>query len=427
MYPAVRAFSIAIPSSLTLFGRSLLLISLEVAANAICWAIAARSHAILGLAILAWTIGLRHALDADHISAIDNATRTLINHGRLAVTCGLFFSLGHSTIVIVVNVAILISTSIYDKLSGVGNVGSILGTAISGSFLFIVGLVNSVILCNVLHRRRQARRRRDSERGETDPQPTSNENMLMMRLLGPLVNFVNRPWKMYPVGVLFGLGFDTAASIALLAISALAKADGNKTRIHPLEAIILPLLFTAGMTLVDSLDSILMLYSYTDFSDHSWRIFEPRARTGDGRSVNPAEAMAVEAATTNEAVPVDRCPNAVETERKTAGSDAARQELGDRRMLVERSAMSELSITLTAMSILLAFSMSLIEIMGLIGANCGTCQAAASASGGGLAGQWWRAWAEANNNFGYIGAGIVGTFVVIVSCWYIARRFCMIF
>ncbi|KAG6377071.1 hypothetical protein JVT61DRAFT_1121 [Boletus reticuloceps] len=114
------------------------------------------------------------------------------------------------------------------------------------------------------------------------------------------------------------------------------------------------LLFTAGMTLVDSLDSILMLYSYTDFSNHSWRIFEPRARTGDGRSVNthvsPAEAMAAEAATTNEMVPVDRCRNAVETERKTA-----RQELGDRRMLVKRSAMSELSITLTALSILLAF------------------------------------------------------------------------
>jgi high-affinity nickel-transport protein len=126
-FPAVRVFFVGVPRSLTVFGRSLLLITLEVAANAICWAIAARSHAILGLAILAWTIGLRHALDADHISAIDNATRTLINHGRLAITCGLFFSLGHSTIVIVVNVAIVISTSIYNKLDGVGNVGSIVG------------------------------------------------------------------------------------------------------------------------------------------------------------------------------------------------------------------------------------------------------------------------------------------------------------
>lgn len=95
----------------------------------------------------------------------------------------------------------------------------------------------------------------------------------MMRLLGPLVNFVNRPWKMYPVGVLFGLGFDTASSIALLALSALAWRSDQGSRVQPSTIIVLPLLFTTGMTLVDSLDSILMLYSYSGFPERSWKIF----------------------------------------------------------------------------------------------------------------------------------------------------------
>ncbi|KAI9573618.1 NicO-domain-containing protein [Boletus coccyginus] len=430
MFPSVFAK----PISLTVFGRSLLLISLEVAANAICWAFAARSHAILGLAILAWVhviIEVRTALDADHISAIDNATRTLINHGRLAITCGLFFSLGHSTI----NVAIVISTSIYNKLNGVGNVGSIVGTAISGSFLFIVGLANSIILCKILRQRRQARRKRHSEHGGADPEVAPNQNMLMMRLLGPLVNFVNRPWKMYPVGVLFGLGFDTASSVALLAISALANDSGTNTRIPPSDVIILPLLFTTGMTLVDSVDSVLMLYSYTGFAGHSWRIFEPSSspsRTTDARSVNTHGE--VSPATANEVAPADQPCNGIENESRTvdnaahdSDSDAARREHSDRMVMVKRSTMSELSITLTTMSILLAFSISLIEIMGLIGGNCGRCQAAASApDGGGLAGMWWRGWAQANDNSGYIGAAIVGTFIVIVGGWYM-RRFCMRF
>ncbi|KAG8214576.1 NicO-domain-containing protein [Butyriboletus roseoflavus] len=367
------------------------------------------------------------------LSAIDNATRTLINHGRLAITCGLFFSLGHSTIVIVVNIAIVISTSIYNKLGGVGNIGSIVGTAISGSFLFIVGLANSIILCKILHQRRQARRRRGSEHGETDPELAPNQNMLMMRLLGPLVNFVNRPWKMYPVGLLFGLGFDTASSIALLAISALAKYGVNNTQISLSDVIILPLLFTTGMSLVDSLDSILMLYSYTGFAGHSWRIFESNSfplRTGDAQSMSCTGERAAGGAAVI-APPLDQPRDAIEAESKTVDnarrdgdSDAAGSEQKDRMTLVKRSTMSELSILLTTMSILLAFSISLIEIMGVIGAYCGKCEAAASApDGGGLAGSWWRFWAQANADYGYIGAGIVGVFIAVVGCWYMARSY----
>ncbi|KAF9221667.1 NicO-domain-containing protein [Gyrodon lividus] len=419
---------------LTVFGRSLLLVVLEVAANAICWAIAAHLRSLLGLAMLAWTIGLRHALDADHISAIDNATRTLINHGKLPVTCGLFFSCGHSTIVIVVNVAIIISTSVYDKLNGVGNVGAIVGTAISGSFLFIVGLANSFILCKILRQRRRARRKADSEDGDACPEPPLNQNMLMMRLLGPLVNFVDRPWKMYPVGVLFGLGFDTASSIALLAISVLAKDNVSGSRISPSEVIILPLLFTTGMTLVDSLDSILMLYSYSGFADRSWRIFEPRndlsipsGNHSTRHQVSSTPSPVPEAGGEEvDVVPLGQSPALASGEKlKNKMEDnkiTVTRDRGDRMIRVKRNTMSSLSIILTTMSILLAFSISLIEIMGLIGDNCTKCQAAATApDGGGLSGQWWRGWAQANDNSGYIGAAIVGAFVMIVSGWYMTR------
>ncbi|KAF8842136.1 NicO-domain-containing protein [Paxillus ammoniavirescens] len=426
----VRGFLQRLPC-FTVLGRSLLLVILEIAANVICWAIAARSRSFLSLAILAWTIGLRHALDADHISAIDNATRNLINHGKLSVTCGLFFSLGHSTIVIVVNAAIIISTGVYEKLNGVGSVGSIIGPAVSSSFLFIVGLANSVILWKILRQRRRARCKGDSEDGDAYLEPPPNQNMLMMRFLGPLVNFVDRPWKMYPVGVLFGFGFDTASSIALLAISALAKDDASGNRIPPSQAIILPLLFTTGMTLVDSLDSILMLYSYSGFADLSWKIIEPRNALPTASAQPMEEAVlstrSPEARTASvgdgeqvEVIPLDSSPDALET-----GEDnkvTSTRDDSDRMTRVKRNTMSALSIVLTTMSILLAFSISFIEIMGLIGDNCTKCQAAASApDGGGLAGQWWRGWARANDNSGYIGAAIVGVFVIIVSGWYVTR------
>ena len=213
------------------------------------------------------------------------------------------------------------------------------------------------------------------------------------------------------------------------------------------------------MTLVDSLDSILMLYSYTGFVDRSWRIFEsstpPITEVSLTQNTCPMSA--------NVAPHIDQSHDTVEEESKTINkavhddrNDVAGRRHEDHVVLVKRSTMSQLSIILTTMSILLAFgcvkdaavhwqlicfqrSVSLIEIMGLIGANCNRCEAAASApGGGGLAGAWWRAWAvvsralwcdrvtlnnsEATENYGYIGAGIVGVFVVLVGGWYICRR-----
>ncbi|THH27572.1 hypothetical protein EUX98_g6615 [Antrodiella citrinella] len=418
--------------SLTLFGRSLLLLSSELAANVVCWIVAGvlfgrqkDTQPVLSLALLAWTIGLRHALDADHISAIDNATRSLMNLGQLPVTCGLYFSLGHSTIVIVVNVAIAISTSVYDHIDGLKK-----------------------------ERARRVALGEDPSDVDDDLQAeedkSSQGNTLMMRIIGPIVTFVNKPWKMYPVGVLFGFGFDTASSIALLAVTALAKKGTDGKSISPADIVILPLLFTSGMTLIDSVDSILMLYSYSGFPDRTFAIFEPRKAplplpstpTSPELGSDPFESpipppvtslpiLAAAHPPATSAVTIIEADDEPEDSGKKTGKDPVEvmlepvmDEQIKRDLRVKRNAMSGLSVLLTLMSILVAFSISLITIMGLIGDNCTPCQDAANADdghGGGLAGRWWRGWARANDNSGYIGAAIVGSFVFVVGCWYGSR------
>ncbi|KAI9058175.1 NicO-domain-containing protein [Trametes sanguinea] len=434
---------------LTLFGRSVLLLAAELLANAVCWIVCgilfgrrAETRPILSLALLAWTIGLRHVAESDTGSAIDNATRSLINMGQLPVTCGLFFSLGHSTIVIVVNVAIAISTDVYNHIDGVGAVGGIVGAAVSASFLFIVGLANSIILFRILRKRhrvsnkgknkpsRDASATEDEEEDEED----SHGNTLMMKVIGPVVTFVNRPWKMYPVGVLFGFGFDTASSIALLAISAIAKRGPDGSQIPSGYIVILPLLFTVGMTLIDSLDSIVMLYSYAGFPERSFALFERRS-TDTVKAALPSSSDPLgednreEGTVGVEELPRDRSTaNQSSKDKKTQDLvtiEEAEEEdpvVRQRVLRVKQNAMSNLSILLTIMSILVAFSISLITIMGLVGDNCTPCQNAANApDGGGLAGRWWRGWANANDNSGYIGAAIVGSFIAVVCAWYGVR------
>ncbi|KAH8104947.1 NicO-domain-containing protein [Phellopilus nigrolimitatus] len=427
---------------LTLFGRSLLLITLELLANAACWIVAGllfgrreETRGTLSLALLAWTFGLRHALDADHISAIDNATRGLISFGQLPVTCGLFFSLGHSTIVIAVNVAIAISTTVYDKIDGIGAVGGIVGAAVSGSFLFIIGLANSIILYKIICNRRRRQREISAAAAEggqaADYEDDAKaEKSIMMRILGPVTTFVNKPWKMYPVGVLFGLGFDTASSIALLAVSALAKKDSEGKGIPQAQIVILPFLFTAGMTLVDSADSIVMLYSYAGFPERSRALFERCASSGAsaksslaiarGRTPSiisaPPSIGSIEQAGVSE--PLSKKPSYTSPEDSERAPSASESEEMRRSLLVKQNTMSGLSIMLTLVSILVAFQrvISLITIMGLIGDNCRACQRAAEdPTGGGLAGKL------ANDDSGFIGAAIVGGFVVIVAGWYGSR------
>jgi len=206
---------------------------------------------------------------------------------------------------------------------------------------------------------------------------------------------------MYPVGVLFGLSFDTASSIALIAVTALAHKGDNGVSIPSSDIIILPFLFTAGMTLVDSADSILVLYSYAGLpSTPSWSLFTTEENVGN-QTIDSTDADRKD----DDASPLQTVPH-------------------DTQAGVKTNAMSMLSIILTLMSILVAFSISLITIMGLIGERCAQCAAAANAEdGGGLAGSWWRAWARANNDIGYIGAAIVGMFLVLGIGWVVGIWF----
>ncbi|KAF8324757.1 high-affinity nickel-transport protein-domain-containing protein [Cantharellus anzutake] len=454
---------------LSLFGRSLLLFVCEVLANAAVWitsgllfGLRSEARSVLSLCLLAWTLGLRHALDADHISAIDNATRGLMALGQFPVTCGLFFSLGHSTIVIVVNIAVAISTDVYDKIGSIGDVGSVVGAIVSGTFLFLIGTANAVILWRIIKRRRM-----DARRAELGLAPIDdgydNTPSIMLRFLGPVTAFVNRPWKMYPVGVLFGFGFDTASSIALLAITALAKKrpDGRGT-IKQSEIIVLPLLFTCGMTLVDSIDSIIMLYSYAGFPERGWSLWEEKAALsvetvegGPKRGPDPSDLTptgiedpkasgsspsASETAQRLE-LPIDALPiggiggpsgglptskasfqnpsEQVEHQHSDAEPGTRQNELR-RKLISKRNTMSSLSIILTLISILVAFSISLITIMGLIGEKCASCKAAAE-NDPGISGKWWRGWVQASDQSGLVGAGIIGIFVCIVAVYYSFR------
>lgn len=204
---------------LTLLGRAALLIAGELLANVAVWVAAgiclSQADGLLGIAMLAWTLGLRHGLDADHISAIDNATRQMVSMGRLPLTCGLFFSLGHSTIVIAVNIAIAIrfavtvqadsSVDVYDRLGKVGSIGGIVGTSVSASFLFLVACVNTWFLIGAIRERRRTRERKrlGLPQEEFDPARIQGGGCLV-RVIAPILKAVDKPWKLYPVGILFG-------------------------------------------------------------------------------------------------------------------------------------------------------------------------------------------------------------------------------
>lgn len=214
----------------------------------------------VGTGILALTLGMRHAFDADHISAIDNTTRKLMAEGKRPLSVGFFFSLGHSTIVFVM--AILLNFGIRALDDQVKNGGSalhsitgIIGTSVSGTFLYLIAALNAVILVSIV------RVFMDLRRGKYDDaelEEQLNKRGLMNRFFGPLSRRIDTPWKMYPIGVLFGLGFDTATEVALLVLSGTAVASGL-----PFYAILsLPILFAAGMSLFDTLDGCFMNFAY---------------------------------------------------------------------------------------------------------------------------------------------------------------------
>ncbi len=213
-----------------------------------------------GTGVLAYTLGMRHAFDADHIAAIDNTTRKLMAEKKRPLSVGFFFSLGHSSIVFLLAVLLNFGIRNLDKQVRSGSSGlhqwtSVVGTSVSGFFLYLIAGLNIVILVSILRVFRDLRSGK-FDNDELDEQ--LNKRGLMNRLLGGFARKIDTSWKMYPVGLLFGLGFDTATEVALLVLSGTAVASGL-----PFYAILsLPILFAAGMCLFDTLDGCFMNFAY---------------------------------------------------------------------------------------------------------------------------------------------------------------------
>ena len=242
------------------------LVGLLLAANLAAWGFTFavfHSHPLLiGTALLAYGLGLRHAVDADHIAAIDNVTRKLMQARKRPAAVGLFFSLGHSTVVVLASAALALTAAAFrQQFDTVRDIGGLVGTLVSSGFLLLIGIINLAILAPVLQGIRRLRAGGAVAEGDLDRLPAG----LVARLLRPLLGLIGASWQMYPLGFLFGLGFDTASEIGLLGIAA---AEGAHAM--PLWSImVFPALFAAGMALVDTLDGMLMLGAY------GWAFREP--------------------------------------------------------------------------------------------------------------------------------------------------------
>jgi high-affinity nickel-transport protein len=224
-----------------------------------CWAFIAFHGfpVLLGTAFLAYSFGLRHAVDADHIAAIDNVTRKLMQQGKRPVAVGLMFSLGHSTIVVAGSIAIAATAlALQHRIDAAREIGGVIGTLVSALFLFGIAILNLVVLQSVL--RSFMRVRRGEPYVEEDFDLLLGNRGFLSRLFRPMFNLIRCSWHMYPLGVLFGLGFDTATEIGLLGISAAEASKGLSIA----SILVFPVLFAAGMSLVDSTDNILMLGAY---------------------------------------------------------------------------------------------------------------------------------------------------------------------
>jgi high-affinity nickel-transport protein len=238
-------------------GMYAVLISFNLAAWA-CAVIEFHDHPLLlGTAFLAYSFGLRHAFDADHIAAIDNVTRKLMQEGRRPIAVGFFFSLGHSTIVVALAVAIaLTATALQSHFDAFKDIGGMIGTSVSALFLFAIAAANILVLTSVY--RAFVRLKKGERVTGADVDHLLAGRGFLARLLRPAFMLIERSWHMYPLGVLFGLGFDTATEVGLLGISATQASQG----LSIWSILVFPALFTAGMSLMDTTDSTLMVGAY---------------------------------------------------------------------------------------------------------------------------------------------------------------------
>src|ERR1700687_2330161 len=240
---------------------------LHIAGWGLLFAVAAGRPTILALGGLAYTFGLRHAFDADHISAIDNTTRKLLQDGKKPVGVGFFFSLGHSTVVFLVAAALGLAVKwIVDGVVSNGgqlrSIGGELSVVVSGGFLVLIGVLNLLVLIDII---RVYRRMKAGGYDDSSLELDLTAGGVMSRIFGRLFRVIQHSWQMYPIGFLFGLGFDTASEVAILAISAGAAAKG----VPFLAVIALPLIFAAGMSLMDTAEGAFMAKAY------SWAFTSP--------------------------------------------------------------------------------------------------------------------------------------------------------
>jgi high-affinity nickel-transport protein len=254
--------------SAALRGRLISIYSLLIAANIGVWVWALytfRHHPVmLGTALLAYSFGLRHAVDADHIAAIDNVTRKLMQQGQRPVCVGFWFSIGHSTVVVLAALAIAVTTTeLASHFESLKDIGGVIGTSVSTLFLFSIAAMNIVILHSVWKTFRHVRR--GAAYNDQDFDLLLNSRGLFARLFRPLFQLVTQSWHMLPLGFLFGLGFDTATEVALLGISATQAGQGMSIW----SIMVFPALFTAGMSLIDTTDGVLMLGAY------NWAFVKP--------------------------------------------------------------------------------------------------------------------------------------------------------
>ena len=230
------------------------------------WAVLASRHypLLLGTALLAYSFGLRHAVDADHIAAIDNVTRKLMQEGKRPVAVGFMFSLGHSTVVVLGSAAIAAAAlALQHRMDGVREIGGVVGTLVSAVFLLGIAMVNLIVLRSIY--RAFVRVRGGAPYVDEDFDMLLADRGFLSRLFRPMFRIITRSWHMYPLGVLFGLGFDTATEIGLLGISAAEASKG----LSLVSILVFPVLFAAGMSLIDTTDNILMLGAY------GWAFIKP--------------------------------------------------------------------------------------------------------------------------------------------------------
>lgn len=242
-------------------GRVVGIYILLIAANLVVWAWALITFRqfplLLGTAFLAYSFGLRHAVDADHIAAIDNVTRKLMQEGKRPVAVGLFFSLGHSTIVVLASVAVAATAAAFkDQLESFHTIGGFVGTLVSASFLLVIAIINIIILAGVYKTFRHVKA--GGRYVDEDLNMLLAQRGFLAGIFRPLFRIIGQSWHMYPLGFLFGLGFDTATEVGLLGISAAEASKG----LSVWSILVFPALFTVGMMLIDTTDSILMLGAY---------------------------------------------------------------------------------------------------------------------------------------------------------------------